>query len=69
VEPRQGQQVDAQDLLQSLRGKVADWWIPDQIVQIQAMPLATTGKIDKNQLRTDYANGRIADKRVSRWGI
>jgi hypothetical protein len=23
------------------------------------MPLAATGKIDKNQLRSDYANGKL----------
>ena len=32
VEPRQGQAIDAEALLDSLRGKVADWWLPDEIV-------------------------------------
>jgi 3-(methylthio)propionyl---CoA ligase len=59
VEPRQGSSVNTQALLQFLRGKVADWWLPDQILQVEAMPLAATGKIDKNQLRADYANGKI----------
>ena len=31
VEPRRGQSPDAEALLRSLRGKVADWWIPDQV--------------------------------------
>jgi fatty-acyl-CoA synthase len=66
IEPRQGQLVDAQRLLKLLRGKVPDWWIPDQVVQIAAMPLAATGKIDKNQLRSDYANGRIATEVANR---
>jgi non-ribosomal peptide synthetase component E (peptide arylation enzyme) len=55
--------VDAQTLLGALRGKVADWWLPDHIVQIDAMPLAATGKIDKNRLRADYASGDIVDGR------
>jgi fatty-acyl-CoA synthase len=59
VEPRRGQFVEAQALLRSLRGKVPDWWIPDQVVQIDSMPLAATGKIDKNQLRADYAEREI----------
>jgi 3-(methylthio)propionyl---CoA ligase len=59
VEPRQGQAVDAPALLGFLRGKVADWWLPDQVVPVSAMPLAATGKIDKNQLRADFANGKI----------
>jgi len=60
VEPRQGLSVDAQMLLEFLRGKVASWWIPDQILRVEAMPLAATGKIDKHQLRADYANGKIS---------
>lgn len=59
VEPRQGLSVSAQTLLEFLRGKVADWWIPDRILWIDAMPLAATGKIDKQQLRASYANGKI----------
>ncbi len=59
VEPRQGQEANGRALLRLLRGKVADWWIPDQVLEIRIMPLAATGKIDKNQLRADFANGRI----------
>ena len=59
VEPRRGRQVDAEALIRALRGKVADWWIPDQVAHVPAMPLAASGKIDKNRLRADYAGGRI----------
>ena len=65
VEPRQGQSVDAETLLEFLHGKVAGWWIPEQVLWIDAMPLAATGKIDKNQLRADYANGNIAAEGVN----
>jgi len=66
VEPRQGQRADASALIKLLRGKVPDWWLPDQIAQIDAMPLAATGKIDKNRLRAEYANGRIVLEGVKR---
>jgi fatty-acyl-CoA synthase len=59
VESRQGIPVDAFVLLEFLRGKIASWWLPDQILEIDEMPLAATGKIDKNQLRTHYANGKL----------
>jgi 3-(methylthio)propionyl---CoA ligase len=59
VEWRQGKTVDVPSLLELLRGKVADWWLPEQILKIDTMPLAATGKIDKNQLRAEYANGRL----------
>ena len=32
---------------------------PTKSCKIEAMPLAATGKIDKNQLRADYANGKL----------
>jgi acyl-CoA synthetase (AMP-forming)/AMP-acid ligase II len=65
VEAQQGLSVDARTLHEFLHGKVAGWWIPEQIVQIDAMPLAATGKIDKNQLRADYANGKIAGEGIN----
>ena len=59
VELRQGHELEPQALLDTLRGNIADWWLPDEIAQVQAMPLAATGKLDKMQLRADYANGVI----------
>jgi fatty-acyl-CoA synthase len=55
VEPRAGEPFDPQILLDSLRGEVANWWIPDQVKQVRSMPLAATGKIDKIQLRAEFA--------------
>jgi fatty-acyl-CoA synthase len=59
VEWRHGQSLDGDALLEFLRGKIAGWWLPDLILEVVAMPLAATGKIDKNQLRADYANGKL----------
>jgi fatty-acyl-CoA synthase len=55
VEPRKSHTIDNGTLLDALRGHVADWWIPDQVIQVDHMPLAATGKIDKNRLRAEYA--------------
>ena len=41
-------------LLSALRGEVADWWIPDRVIQVVSMPLSGTGKIDKVRLRVKY---------------
>jgi acyl-CoA synthetase (AMP-forming)/AMP-acid ligase II len=53
VEADAGQSVDA--LRDLLRGKIADWMIPRDVVLVPAMPLAATGKIDKLRLRAAYA--------------
>ncbi|MGD0142549.1 MAG: AMP-binding protein [Rhizomicrobium sp.] len=55
VEPQKSHTIDSKALLDALQGNVADWWIPDRVVQVAHMPLAATGKIDKNRLRAEYA--------------
>ncbi|WP_414900936.1 AMP-binding protein [Sphingomonas flavalba] len=57
VEPQAGHGIDAAALVAGLRGKVPDWWLPDTVVAVAAMPLAATGKIDKARLRADHAGG------------
>jgi len=54
VEPRAGADVSDETLLDALRGRIANWWLPDAIVRLAAMPLALTGKIDKKRLRADH---------------
>jgi len=54
IEQTQGQDVDDGTLKASLKGRVADWWIPDRIVRVETMPLAATGKINKTLLRATY---------------
>lgn len=66
VEPRQGQAVDARGLIAALKGQVPDWWLPDQVARVAAMPLAATGKIDKVRLRADYVDGKIPVEEVAR---
>lgn len=55
VQPRSGEKIDSDGLRLSLEGKIAHWWIPDEVHVVSAMPLAATGKIDKQALRARYA--------------
>lgn len=57
VEAREHQSISEQVLLDALRGKVPTWWIPDVVIHLQHMPLASTGKIDKMYLRSKYGGG------------
>jgi fatty-acyl-CoA synthase len=57
VEPRPNHALSEQAVLDSLRGRVPDWWLPDRVVFIAHMPLAPTGKIDKRSLREVIAAG------------
>jgi long-chain acyl-CoA synthetase len=51
VSPADGQTLDAKDLLQFMRGKLADYKIPKDIVVMPALPKNATGKILKTELR------------------
>jgi len=52
VETREA--IDDDRLRSALKGRVADWWIPDRIERVKTMPLAPTGKIDKARLRAAF---------------
>lgn len=54
VEVRPGQTISDEAILGALRGKVANWWVPDTVQRLKVMPLAATGKIDKLRLRAEY---------------
>jgi 3-(methylthio)propionyl---CoA ligase len=54
VELRKGAGITDEVLLGTLRGRVANWWLPEAIVRVTAMPLAMTGKIDKQRLRAEH---------------
>jgi fatty-acyl-CoA synthase len=66
VQPSPGEDIDAAELIGSLRGKVADWWIPERVARIGSMPLAGSGKIDKSRLRADFAEGKILADEIAR---
>ncbi|WP_438864392.1 AMP-binding protein [Neptunicella sp.] len=54
VEANAGEVIDSSTLLNQLRGKIPDWWIPKDVIMIDTMPLAATGKIDKLWLKGNY---------------
>ena len=54
IQTRETQDATDEDILAPLRGRVASWWIPDEVIRLPLMPLASTGKIDKMRLRVDY---------------
>jgi fatty-acyl-CoA synthase len=49
------QSVERDELLAFLSTRVASWWLPDDIVFLDALPLGGTGKVDKLSLRKRYA--------------
>ncbi len=55
---KDGQSATASELLSFIEGKVARWWMPDDVVFVDEIPHTATGKIQKTALRErfrDYA--------------
>ncbi len=52
VQLEPGAQAEKQDFLDWLDGKIARWWMPDDVLFVDEIPLGPTGKIDKKLLRT-----------------
>ena len=49
-----GEAVTRDELLAFLAGKVASWWVPDDVLFVAEIPHTGTGKISKLQLREKY---------------
>jgi fatty-acyl-CoA synthase len=49
-----GQSVDKQEILDFLTTQVAKWWVPDDVVFLESLPVGGTGKVQKNDLRKEY---------------
>jgi len=57
LKPGEGQ--DKQEHLDFLQGKIAKWWMPDDVVFVDDIPLGATGKIDKKVLREQLRDYRL----------
>ena len=53
---REGVEPDSDSILQSLQGKIAKWWIPEDCVFVSEIPHTATGKISKKELRQQFAD-------------
>jgi fatty-acyl-CoA synthase len=54
VETREQRSISDETMLAALQGQIANWWMPDAVIRVPNMPLASTGKIDKMRLRAEY---------------
>lgn len=57
VVPRAGTSPTKDDILALFKDKVANWWIPDDVIFVEEIPLGATGKVQKSKLRELYGRG------------
>ena len=51
---KEGQSASKDELLGFLNGRVANWWMPDDVVFVREIPHTATGKIQKMVLRDQF---------------
>jgi fatty-acyl-CoA synthase len=51
---KQGRSATRDDILGFMRGKVANWWMPDDVIFVKEIPHTATGKILKTALREQF---------------
>jgi len=56
---KSGQTSTKDELLGFLKGKIADWWMPDDVVFVAELPHTATGKIQKMTLREQFKNYKL----------
>lgn len=49
-----GQTVEREEILAFLTERVAKWWVPDDVIFLDALPVGGTGKVQKGDLRKQY---------------
>jgi fatty-acyl-CoA synthase len=54
VVPAPGKSVDPASVLALYKGKVAKWWLPDDVVVVPELPHTATGKLLKTSLRARF---------------
>ncbi|WP_296949662.1 3-(methylthio)propionyl-CoA ligase [uncultured Massilia sp.] len=59
VQRRPGMALGREELLRFFEGKVARFWMPDDVVFVEALPTGATGKIQKNRLREQFKAHRL----------
>jgi fatty-acyl-CoA synthase len=65
VKLKEGQTATKEEYLAFLEGKIAKWWMPDDVLFVADIPLGATGKIDKKLIRQQLADYVLPTARVA----
>ncbi|HVL76201.1 MAG TPA: 3-(methylthio)propionyl-CoA ligase [Noviherbaspirillum sp.] len=59
VVKKPGAELKKEELLAFYEGKIAKWWMPDDVVFVDALPIGATGKVLKNRIREQFKDHRL----------
>jgi fatty-acyl-CoA synthase len=56
---KDGETAVKDDILGYMQGKIATWWLPDDVVFVEEIPHTATGKINKLRLRETFKGYKL----------
>ena len=59
VKLKPGHEATKEEFLAHLEGKIAKWWMPDDVLFVEEIPLGATGKLDKKVIRQAYKDYKL----------
>jgi fatty-acyl-CoA synthase len=60
LKPEQAGKVSGKDILEFLATRVAKWWLPDEVVFVEAIPKTSVGKFAKRFLRERFKEKKFS---------
>ncbi|HXF69622.1 MAG TPA: long-chain fatty acid--CoA ligase [Thermoflexus sp.] len=59
--PEHKESITKEELIEFLKPRFAKWWLPDDIVFVEAIPKTSVGKFDKKVLREQFREYRLPE--------
>lgn len=59
IQKKPNMEVLKEDVIRYLEGKIAKWWMPDDVQFVETIPLGATGKINKISLRETFKDYKL----------
>jgi len=56
---KKGESATREEILDFMKGKIANWWMPDDVAFVEEIPHTATGKIQKMTLRKQFEAYRL----------
>ncbi len=56
---KEGKDPSKEEILEFMSGKIAKWWMPDDVTFVDEIPHTATGKIQKTELRKQFADYQL----------
>ncbi len=66
VVPAPGAEPKGADILRHLEGRIAKWWMPDDVHFVEELPHTATGKISKMTLREQFKDYQLPTDRAEK---